>query len=396
MTPSQQLQLRRLERQAEYRALLEATTRDEAAIASAEADMARLEREHADAIRAEAAELEGATFGGTSGAMDAETREMMDLTNRADLGLLVGNVVSRRNQSGAEAEAQQAWGINGDQIPMAMLATEMRVVAAPADGGGPEQTLAYVFPGSIAGFAGIQRPLVPAGVHVWPSFQTAGAAGRPAEGAAHGSTEPTLRGQLLTPHRVQAVASLSVEDRARFPDIGRALAAHLAGLVAQGLDTQALTDDNGFFDTTSGPLTAPNDPAAATTYAQALAMLTAGVDGRRSANLANAGLIIGSDTFTDFMAISGTNSDESVMERMMRIGRVMVSANMPAAASNIQNALTVRGTQPAAIQPTWPGLRIEDIYSNSGTGQIDFTAVVLAAFSVQDTGAYAWQKANVS
>ena len=32
----------------------------------------------------------------------------------------------------------------------------------------------------------------------------------------------------------------------------------------------------------------------------------------------------------------------------------------------------------------WPGLRIEDIYTGSGTGLITFTAVALAAFSVQD------------
>ena len=393
MTDSQRIQLARLEKQKEIRSLYAAETRDETAIVAAEAEMGRMETEHAAAIRAEAAAAGEAFLGHVE--LSAEHRERVSITERADLGVMMGNAISRRNQTGAEAEAQQAWNLDGDQVPMSMIA-EVRTVAAPASGGGTQAVAGYVFGASIATFAGIARPMVPAGTPVFPSVSVAAVAGRPAEGAAHASTEPTIRGQLLEPHRIQAVASISVEDRGRFPSLGQALAAHLAESVAFGMDTQALIDDNGFFDSSSGPLTEPNAPGAATSYAQALAMLTAGVDGARAANLANAGLLIGQETFADFMALAGTNSDESVMERMMRVGRIMVSNRVPAAASNVQNALTVRGMAPAAIQPVWPGLRIEDIYSSSGTGEISFTAVGLAAFSVQAPSAYAWQKSNVS
>ena len=161
-------------------------------------------------------------------------------------------------------------------------------------------------------------------------------------------------------------AGLSVEDRARFSGLPAALATHLAGLVAAGMDAQALSDDNGFFDSTSGPLTIPNNPAAATTYAQWAAILAMTVDGRRSATPAEGGIIMHPDGYND--------APESFAERLARVTRLRVNASMPAAASNIVTMLVFRGSTPAAVQAVWPGLTIEDIYTGSGTGLITFTA----------------------
>ena len=326
--------------------------------------------------------------------LSAEFREQQQVTERADLGVMLGNVLSHRNQTGAEAEAQAAWQLEGNQVPMAMI-SELRTVAAPADGGGTQTVTGYTFPQSIAGFANISRPRVPAGQFVFPSVVTAGVAGRPAEGAAHGSSEPVLRGELLSPKRIQAVASLSVEDRARYPSLGPALAVHLAQSIAAGMDTQALVDARGFFDSTaaSRPLTPPNAPTGATTYPQWQAILAKVVDGRHAANLAGGGLLIHPDAFEDAEELyRNTNTSESFAERIARVSRMQVSAAMPATASNISDILIVRGRTPGAQQPIWPGLTIQDIYTSSGTGEISFTAVALAAFSVTDPSSYEWEK----
>ena len=45
------------------------------------------------------------------------------------------------------------------------------------------------------------------------------------------------------------------------------------------------------------------------------------------------------------------------------MARYRVSPAVPAPASNVQYVLAVKGGNQAAVQPTWPGLRIEDIYS---------------------------------
>ena len=179
--------------------------------------------------------------------------------------------------------------------------------------------------------------------------------------------------------------------------MAQAIAQHLAGAVAAGFDQQALLGDEGFFDSSSGPLTEPSAPGSATTAAQYSEMLTGSVDGRYSENESSVGLLIHPDTFTDGAAIyRTTNSERHVMADLASRGRVRVSAAMPAKSANIQNILAVRGTAPAAVQPLWDGLTIEDVYSRSGHGEISFVVVGLADFSVTLPDAYRWLKSNLS
>ena len=176
-----------------------------------------------------------------------------------------------------------------------------------------------------------------------------------------------------------------------------AIAAHLGGAVGAGLDQQALVGDEGFFDASSGPLSEPNAPGSATTYLEYANMLTGSIDGRYASTPAEVGMLVGQTTYVDGAALyRATASDENVMERIARIGRLRVSAAMPAAVSNVQGVLMVRGSTPAAVQPLWDGLTIEDIYDRSSHGEISFTVVALADFSVTQPSAYAWQKSNLS
>ena len=268
-----------------------------------------------------------------------------------------------------------------------MLA-EFRVAAAPSDGGGTQGFVGYRFPTTIADFANITRPRVAAGTPVYPSITEASVANRVNEAAESTDSDPTLRGELLTPKRIQANTKISVEDRARFGNMAEAIAAHLGGAVALGLDQQALVGDDGFFDT-SGPLTAPSNPGAASTYANYSQMLSGSVDGRFASVEAEVGLLVGMETFVDGAAIYRSGqSDGHLMEDLARRGRLRVSAAIAVAASNRQNVLAVRGTTPAAVQPLWDDLRIEDVYSRSEFGEIGFTIVALADFSVTQPAAY--------
>ena len=357
------------------------------------AEIAALEPKFRDALADEAARTAGA-FGDDQ----AEHRERTNITGRADLGALVGALVSRRAliTGSAEAEAQAAWGLPGDSIPLAML-TEYRTTAAPADGGGPQGFVGYRFPSSVGEFANVQRPRVAPGTAVYPSITSASVANRPAEAGESTDSDPTLRGELLTPKRVQANTKISVEDRARFGGMAEAIAMHLAGAVAAGFDQQALVGDEGFFDTSSGPLTAQTDPGSSSTWANYADMLGESVDGRFASTPAEIGLLMGQDTYADGSVLYRTNqSDENVMAMIARVGRLRVSAAMPAKSGNIQNILAVRGTVPAAVQPLWDGLTIEDVYSRSGHGEISFAVVGLADFSVTLPDAYRWLRSNLS
>ena len=329
--------------------------------------------------------------------LPAEHRERQEITRKAKLEVVVDAGIAQRAATGAEREAQSAWGCEINEIPLPMLpGVELRVIDAPNDGGGP-RTLQYVFGGSVAQAANIVRPAVPPGTYTFPSFTDGTAGARPAMAASNTDVDPAMRGQLLVPNRVQSNTSINIEDRARFPDLGRAVAAHLRQAVVAGLDVMALSDDNGFFDATNGPLTPENDPASATTWTQAVKWLSDGVDGRWAASAADVTAIMNSTTYADIDALyRGTNTNESAAEVIERRGRLVVNANIPAVASNISQVLIARGRTQAAIQPIWANIGIEDIFTNSKSGQIAFTAVTLTDFSVQHPAAYAWVKNNSS
>ena len=327
-----------------------------------------------------------------------EIREQRRIMERADVSVMTAAAIRGHNlpDGSAEAEVRAAVGIESDMIPTAMLA-EIRVVDAPdASGAGTSPIMVYQFGQSMATFANIQRPMVAAGQHVYPSFTSGAAATRPAASAENADQDPVLRGQLLTPKRVQQNTSLTVEDMATFPGLGRAVAAHLAAAVVAGLDAQAIVDDDGFFED-GGPLGAAPTANAATTWALYSAMAPSLVDGRFCLAPGTAGMLVGSATYADADAVyRNNNSDESIAERWARANRLRVSAAIPAAAANVQSILGVKGTTPAAVQPLWPGIRIEDVYTRSAHGEVKFTAVARAAFSILQPSAYDWFAANVS
>ena len=147
--------------------------------------------------------------------LPAEHRERQAITHKAKLVTLVDAVIGQRATSGAEREAQAAWDCEINEIPLPMLpGVEMRVIDAPNDGGGPS-TLQYVFGGSMAEAANIVRPAVPPGPRTYPSFVDGTAGARPAITSENADVDPTMRGQLLVPNRVQANTTINIEDRAR-------------------------------------------------------------------------------------------------------------------------------------------------------------------------------------
>ena len=328
----------------------------------------------------------------------AEIREQRRIMGRADLAVMAAAAIRGHNlpDGSAEAEVRASVGIDADMIPTAMLA-ELRVVDAPdASGAGTSPIMVYQFGMSIATFVNLQRPMVASGQHVYPSFTSGGAATRPAASAENVDVDPTLRGQLLSPKRVQRNTSLTVEDMATFPGLGRAVAAYLAAAVVSGLDQQALVDDDGFFED-GGPLGAAPTAGAATTWATYSAMAPSLVDGRFCLAPGTAGMLVGTDTFVDADGLyRNNNSNESVAERWARANRLRVSAEIPDAAANVQYILGVKGQTPNAVQPLWPGIRIEDVYTRSAHGEVKFTAVARAAFSILQPDAYDWFAANVS
>ncbi len=320
---------------------------------------------------------------------DAEHRERGKLLQAANVGAIFQAAYEQRATTGKEAEIQAAYGIGSWDVPIGMLSRELRDTVgsaqAPADVGQNQQPVApAIFPTAVAEAMGVMRVSVPTGQATFPTM-TAPVAGPDAvaEGATVTDTTGTFTADALAPARIQRSFTHSIEDAAQFAQMGDALRENLAGAIGDGLDRQALNK------TGEGLLDFGSDPTAATgaeTFARYRTAAYGRVDGRYANSIADVRLLVGSETYAHMASVyRGNSADDSALDSLMRmLGGLYVSANVAAAASNIQQAVFNRGMgQRHAVQPVWDAVGIlVDPYTESKDGNIRLTATALANFKV--------------
>ena len=187
-------------------------------------------------------------------AAGAELRAMMD---GANVGELYDSILSHGQPSGQMAELQQHLGLQGNQVPLALLSgyhgmEERAVTPAPSNVGQNQAgIIPYVFPQSAASFLGVDMPTVGVGEAIYPVLTSELDVGTPAENAAQGETTGSFSAHILTPSRIQAALFYSREDRSRFAGMDAALRENLSDGLSDGLDKAILTGTNGLFTGTN-------------------------------------------------------------------------------------------------------------------------------------------------
>ena len=328
----------------------------------------------------------------------SEGREFRALVNRANVGEIFDAALSKRSVDGASAEIQKHYGLDQNQVPLALLVRswpdsdelETRAVTpAPTNVGEVQQSIVpYVFPQGAGSFLGVDMPTVPVGEAVFPVLTSTLDVGTPAENAAQAETTGAFSADVLSPSRIQASFFYSREDRARFAGMDAALRENLNEGLTDGLD-KAIIGANLL----AGTNLANNNVSTADTFATYLANLVWGqIDGRYAAMTSDLAIVVGAETYADLGATYRNNSvDRSALDRVMELtGGVRVSAHVPAAAGTPkkQNAVIRRGMSMTAVAPVWEGVTvIPDEVTKAGTGQIVVTAVMLYAVKVLRTGA---------
>ena len=93
---------------------------------------------------------------------DAENRELRALADAASIGRIMQAAVEHRAVDGAEAEIQEHYKLDGNQIPLIMLRGEREtraVTPAPGDVGQTQSPIIPgVFPMACAAFLGVDMP----------------------------------------------------------------------------------------------------------------------------------------------------------------------------------------------------------------------------------------------
>ena len=325
-----------------------------------------------------------------------EAREMRQLVNRSNVGEIFDAALGKRAVEGASAEIQQHYGLDQNQVPLAMLMRswptdgelETRAVTpAPGNVGQDQQSIVpYVFPMSAASFLGISMPTVPVGEAVFPVLTSELTVGTPAENAEQAETTGAFSAEVLSPGRIQASFFYSREDRARFSGMDAALRENLSAGLSDGFDKQILAGTNGLFTGTNLP---NNNQTTNDTFDSYLSNLVWNqIDGRYAAMTADLALVVGAATYKDLgQTYRNTSVDRSALDRIMElVSGVRVSAHVPIPASNRQNVIIRRGMSTSVVAPIWEGITIiPDEVTKAKAGQVVITAIMLHAVKVLRT-----------
>ena len=316
---------------------------------------------------------------------DAEAVEMRALVKRANMGNVMKATMEHRASTGAEAELQKHFKLDTNQIPLAMLRMEHRAVTPAPGNVGTNQAaiIPGVFPQSAAAFLGVDMPTVAVGEAVYPVLTKNAEVKTPAENADAADTTGSFSAEVLSPGRLQAAFFYSREDRARFAGMDAALRMNLSDALSDGLDRQILVGTNGLL---TGTNLSNNNVSAETSYALYRSQLAYGrVDGTYASAVGDVRVLMGSETYAHASGEFRSNNagDRAALEDLMSVtGGVRVSAHVPDAASNKQNAVVRLGMRRDMVAPIWEGVTlIFDEVTKAAGGQIVLTTVLL--YSVQ-------------
>ena len=328
----------------------------------------------------------------------AEGREFRALIGKSNVGEIFDAALSKRSVDGASAELQQHYGLDQNQVPLALLVRSWQdaddletraVTPAPANVGQVQQSIVpYVFPQSAAAFLGVDMPTVPVGEAVYPVLTKEIDIRTPAESADANETTGSFSADVLSPSRVQAAFFYSREDRSRFAGMDAALRANLSEGLADGLDEAILAGTNGLFTGTNLPNNAQTTNDTFDSYLSNLCWDQ--IDGRYAVTPSDLALLVGAATLKDLGATyRNTSVDRSALDRLMELtSGVRVSAHVPAPSTNRQNVVIRRGMSMTAVAPVWEGVTIiPDEVTKAKSGEIVITGVLLFAMKVLRTGA---------
>ena len=339
-------------------------------------------------------------------APDAEQRERIELRGRASVGRYLTAALRGRAPDGAEAELQQAAGVDG--IPFELWnrppeqrqsgQTEDRVITpSPGTTGINLDVLRpYVFAPSVVDKLMVEMPMVESGTYASGTISTASTADAVPKGGSGTTgdvpeTAAAFTVQTTTPHRIGASLNLAIEDIASVgqQNFESLLRQHISLALSDELDDQMLNgagasaDLIGIFER----LTDPSAPAVGIeTWTRFLAIQSGGIDGLWSSDLSHIGLVVGPETYRLAAAtFQGTDSEDSAASYLKRMGDSFVTnSRIPASATNVQQGILCRKGRSmmptpmrTAVCPHWGFFSVDDIYSGALKGQRRFVISTL-------------------
>ena len=355
-------------------------------LAKLKAESIDLEGKYRNAVTAEEKSEERTSQG-------SENREYLGLLSKASVGRIVHAAASNRQPDGAEAELQKFHGLQGNAVPLAMLAADPEKFAAatvtgdePASAG---EVLGIVFPQSVAAWCGVVGGMVPTGQRQVPVLSTGAAASTPTKGTSVTETTAAFEVTTLTPKRVSAAVRYDRADAATFEYMDSSLRMNLRNAISDKMDAEVLnraTDPKGLLTFGTDPT---KNNGSTSNMSHALSTIFAGVDGKYASLASEIKLLLGTSTYADLgSSIFDTGSGALASEKLGQVcGGVRVSANVPTKdATDGDEALIVKGMgRRNCVSAMWDSVEIvTDPYSDASKAEVILTAIAMFDFAILD------------
>ena len=330
-----------------------------------------------------------------------------DLVDRLSLPNFLTAAISGTEVRGAEleymteAKLPSVDGLGWTVIPWEVVAPgaddETRAdVTTPAPGNlkrSVRTPLQRIFSAGIAQYLGVSMPSVGYGEQQWSRLSTAGTAQTVTAGTAIESTAAAFATYELTGIRSGISYSIRQEDISKLgPVLENSLAADMRAALNDLVDTQILTGDGTTTSGVTSPtgllahLTAGDDPGSVAGIGDYQAAVVDAIDGGiHAATEADVRLLLGTDSYKQLAKLTDTDKVRQIARLRGEVSGLRSTDKMPAAASNIQQALAIgtRNLAGSAVAPIWQGMRIlRDPYTNSNSSTIHLRAAMLWNFDV--------------
>ena len=331
--------------------------------------------------------------------MDAETRERLELRGRATLSGYLMAAMAGRMPDGAEAEFAAAHHAPAGHVPIDLWEADRPAVeyraATPAPTTGTGVTVApvqpFVFAPSIAPRLGIDMPSVGSGGYSEMTITTALPAAPKVKGADADDTAGVLTPITAKPRRISARMSVTVEDVAQIgqSNFESALRQNVSMALSDEYDDQAI-NGNGTSPNVDGlvnQLTDPTNPTAVSDFAAYLASAASAIDGLWASMLTEVGVVTNVDAYRLSAQVFRANSADLSFSDYARqaLGAWWTNKRMPATAATIARGIVYRMGRMGlrtACHPTWGTISIDDIYTDSRSGQRHFSVHMLVGDKV--------------
>ena len=385
MLQSQTIQIRQSELRASIRTLLDKSETTD--VEKTELSSLRKEQDESEVKLREAISTEGVET--TTKTEKPEDRELVQLTERSNLGSILMAAVEHRATGGPELELQQHHGLSSNQIPLDLLRLRPEETRGLTPAPTSTETLQDpivqpVFADSAGAFLGVYQPTVDFGESVYPVLTSRPSVGGPyTDSTDVAETTGAFDSELLAPGRIQASFFWKRTDSARFPTMEASLRMALNSGLAEKSDFEIVNGAKGLLN---GSNLANHNVSAVTTFANYLSQFAYGrVDGRYATDLSMLRVLMGAPTFSHCGTVyRSTDADFTALDSIMeKTSGVKVSAHVPAVASKRQNAVIRLGARRDLVQPIWNGVSIiVDEVTRSGKGEIEVTAVALLATQI--------------